>query len=126
MAMIAKHIRRMTMLVAALFALAFLHTSHAAAEPVGLYVSPQGNDSWSGRLESPNEGRTDGPFGTLGAARQAIREMKKAVGIPAGGVTVWICPGDYSLEQSFELTAEDSGTAESPIVYRAAGTRTCD
>ena len=49
--------------------------------------------------------------------------MKKAAGLPAGGVTVWIGPGDYHLEQGLELTAEDSGTAESPVIYRATGTQ---
>jgi len=123
MTMIATYTRHIRILVAALFALAFLRTSLAAAQPVGLYVSPQGNDSWSGKLDSPNEGRTDGPFATLGAARQAIREMKKTTGRPAGGAAVWIRPGDYYLERGFELTEEDSGTAESPIVYRAAETQ---
>ena len=118
MAMIEKYTRHTSISMAALFVLAFLQISHAA-EPARLYVSPQGKDSWSGKLDSPNEGRTDGPFATLGAARQAIRAMKKAAGLPAGGVTVRIGPGEYYLEQGFELTAEDSGTAESPIVYRA-------
>jgi hypothetical protein len=122
MAMIAKHTWHIRISVTALFALAFLRASRAVAEPVSLYISTQGNDAWSGKLASPNEGRTDGPFATLGAARQTIRQMK-ATGLPTGGVTVWIHPGDYYLEQGFELTAEDTGTAESPIVYRAAGTQ---
>jgi len=120
--MITDYTRHGSIPVVALFVLVFLQAGRAAAEPVGLHVSTQGNDSWSGRLNSPNESRTDGPFATLGAARRAIREMKKAGGLPAGGVTVSIAPGDYYLEQSFELTAEDSGTAQSPIVYRAART----
>jgi len=120
--MIANCTRRVTTLVVALLILAFLQTGRAA-EAAGLHVSTQGNDSWSGKPDSPNESRTDGPFATLGAARQAVREMKKAGSLPVGGVTVSIAPGEYYLEQGFELTAEDSGTAESPIMYRAAGTQ---
>lgn len=63
--------------MSAMFVLASIQTAYAA-EPVGLHVSPQGKDSWSGKLQSPSGGGTDGPLATLGAARQAIREMKKA------------------------------------------------
>jgi len=41
------------------------------------YVSPDGNDNWSGRLECPNASKTDGPFATLTRARDAVREMKE-------------------------------------------------
>ena len=54
--------RRVKVAAATVLVLAFLQTSRAAAEPVNLYVSPQGKDSWSGKLDSPNDGRTDGPF----------------------------------------------------------------
>ena len=43
--------------------------SPAGAKPMNFYVSPNGNDSWSGRLASPNRTRTDGPFATLERAR---------------------------------------------------------
>jgi hypothetical protein len=46
--------------------------------------------------------------------------LKKSTGLPEGGVTVWIAPGVYYWEQGFGLTAEDSGDAGKPIVYRAA------
>jgi len=99
--------------------LVFLYGTGAASGALSLYVSPDGNDSWSGRFSVPNQDRTDGPFVTLEAARRAVRELKKTGPLPAGGVTVWIQPGQYFLRQGFELTPEDSGTAESPIVYCA-------
>ncbi len=85
------------------------------------FVAPSGNDQWSGRLAAPNRDSSDGPFVTLSRARDAIRQLKKTSGLPDGGVTVWIAPGMYCLEQGLELTAEDSGLAGKPIVYRAAG-----
>ncbi len=41
-----------------------------------LYVSTEGDDSWSGRLPEPNADRTDGPFATLKRARDEIRRLK--------------------------------------------------
>jgi hypothetical protein len=76
-----------------------------------LYVAPSGNDTAGGTREAP--------FATLERARDEIRHMKKAGGLPQGGVTVEISGGVYELAKPLELTAEDSGTAEAPIVYRA-------
>lgn len=88
-------------------------TVHAAEEngATQLYVSLDGDDSAAGTI--------DAPFRTLKAARGKIREMKKA-GLPSGGVTVNIRGGEYPLlEESFTLSEEDSGTADSPIIWRA-------
>ncbi len=93
--------------------------SSAGAKPMNFYVSPQGNDGWSGTLSSPNRGRTDGPFATLERARDAIRYLKRQGKLPEGGVTVWLRGGIYFRQNPFTLTAEDSGTAASPITYSA-------
>jgi hypothetical protein len=77
-----------------------------------LYVAPGGSDSGGGTFEKP--------FATLERARDAIREMKKAGPLPAGGVVVELRGGTYERDKPLELTAADSGTAEAPIVYRAA------
>jgi len=54
-----------------------------------LYVSPQGNDQWSGRLAVPNAEGTDGPLATIAGARDVVRRRKEA-GELAGPVTVWL------------------------------------
>jgi hypothetical protein len=100
-----------------LFAAALGASAIAAGQPTMLYVSPQGRDTWSGRLPAPKSG--DGPFATLERARDEIRKMKKAGAIPKGGFTVEVRAGVYELPGAFELTAEDSGTDVAPIVYRA-------
>ncbi len=84
------------------------------------YVATDGNDTWSGKLAEPNAEKTDGPFATLQRARQAVRLLKAQGLLPAGGAAVVVRGGDYEQEKSFELTAEESGTAQSPIVFRAA------
>ncbi len=84
-----------------------------------LYVSLQGNDGWSGRSPTPNSERTDGPLASLEAARDAIRRVRAQGPLPPGGVVVLLRGGTYYRDKTFELSAEDSGTEESPIVYRA-------
>lgn len=99
-------------------AVAALATTVCSAGPT-LYVSPKGNDTWSGERATPNWRKTDGPFATLERARDEIRRRKVAGGPPLGPVTVELQAGIYELAKPFELTTEDSGTADSPIVYRA-------
>ena len=45
--------------------------------------------------------------------------MKKIRGVPKGGVTVWLQRGIYEISKTFELNDTDSGTVESPVVYRS-------
>lgn len=95
-------------------------TFSAAAEPSGLvrfYVSPAGNDEWSGTLPDPNPGNTDGPFATLPRARNAIRYLKETGLSPDANVTVFIRGGVYPLQETFELTEADSGFENHPITY---------
>ncbi|OUS74979.1 hypothetical protein B1748_19860 [Paenibacillus sp. MY03] len=75
------------------------------------YISQQGSDS--------NDGSVTAPFATLEAARDAIRAIKANGGLPAGGITVFLREGHYSISESFELTGQDSGSATAPIEYRS-------
>jgi hypothetical protein len=95
--------------------------ARASATAAACYVATTGNDAWSGRLPAPNAARTDGPFATLGRAREEIRRLKAGGALPPGGVTVAVREGTYALAQTFRLEAQDSGTAASPVTYRAYG-----
>lgn len=75
-----------------------------------LYVSPDGSDQ--------NTGTELAPLRSLEAARDAIRKLKSASGLPKGGVHVVLMPGYYQRRHAFRLSSEDSGTADCPIVYR--------
>ena len=81
-----------------------------------MYVAPNGNDAWSGRHAEPRD--HDGPLATLEHARDEIRRLKKQGPLPAG-VIVEIRGGVYELARPLELSAQDSGTEDAPIVYRA-------
>lgn len=80
-----------------------------------LYVSPAGDDA--------NRGSAEQPFATLQRARDAMREVKRATGLPAGGFTVHVRGGTYALTDTLTLTPEDSGTAKAPIVFLGDATR---
>lgn len=77
-----------------------------------LYVAPQANAGGTGTQASP--------FATLTQARDAIRDLKRKGALPRGGVAVLIRGGRYAATDTFELTADDSGTADAPITYAAA------
>ena len=81
-----------------------------------LFVSVEGDDSWSGKLEAPNAGKTDGPFATLKRARDAVRELKAKKGLKEP-VTIMVRGGKYFLEEPLVLTEIDSGMHECPIIY---------
>lgn len=82
------------------------------------YVSVEGNDSWSGKLPSPNEMRTDGPFASLERAQRAVRELL-ASARPIQPVTVLIRKGTYRLTAPIVFSPEDSGTERCPVIYAA-------
>ena len=84
-----------------------------------LYIATTGNDAWSGTLPAPNDAKTDGPFASLTAARDAIRRLKAAQGGRKGPVRVQIRGGTYYLAETLTLGPEDSGTKECPISYEA-------
>ncbi len=83
--------------------------------PQTLYVSPCGNDSWSGRLPEPNAAGTDGPVASLVRARERLRQRDRnqsAAAIVRGG--------RYPQGSSFVLGPEDSGTPDHPVIWQAA------
>jgi parallel beta-helix repeat protein len=117
--MLATSARRMLVVGLCVMGLA----AAAAAEPVVLHVAPGGNDAWSGRLATPNAGRTDGPLASLPRAIEALKTLK-AAGLPAGGVTVEIHAGTYEHATTLALGAEVAGTAEAPVrIHAATGDR---
>lgn len=107
----------MMLITSALPASAASGDNHSGTESgfqpgIEFYVSPKGDDS--------NDGSLKNPFASLEAARDAIQLLKEKEGLPAGGAAVNVRGGTYRrLGNSFTLTEEDSGTEESPVVYRA-------
>ena len=88
--------------------LVFLWFVLADAHAVEFHVAVTGNDANPGTMEQP--------FATLHRARDAVR-ARQPIKEPAAIV---IHEGVYYLDKTLELGPEDSGSAEAPIVYRAA------
>jgi hypothetical protein len=79
-----------------------------------IYVAPDGNDSWSGKLPAPNSNKTDGPFATFDHARAYVRTISKS---GLSQVSVQFRGGMYFLPSTEEFTAADSGSSTTEIVY---------
>lgn len=81
-----------------------------------LHVAPNGSDT--------NPGTSSRPLASLAGARDRIRALRSRGPLPQGGIAVVFAPGTYRAEATTAFTRQDSGTARSPVVYRAApGTR---
>jgi len=83
----------------------------ANADEFNYYVSPGGNDSWSGES-------IDKPFASVQKARDAIRELKKTKGL-SKPVTVYLRGGIYELKETIVFKPEDSGSRDCPVQYIA-------
>ncbi len=91
----------------------------APGAAITLFVAPNGNDAWNGRLPAPDAQGSDGPLATLAHAQQVVRAYKSRDGLKPGDITVWVRGGTYELDATLAFTAEDSGTADAPIIYAA-------
>jgi hypothetical protein len=105
----------MTQLTRFFSIIALALASHAAIA-ADLYVAPEGNDAWSGKLATPNPTRTDGPLASLLGARDAIRKLKAAAALQQP-LQVHIRRGQYSIREPVVLEQQDSGTEQCPISY---------
>ena len=76
------------------------------------YVSPAGNDSWSGTLAEPNSAGTDGPFLTIERAQLAVRELKAQV----------YKPKDPPVEKRWIGSPHPLGSGRDILVYLRGGT----
>ena len=77
-----------------------------------VHVCPTGNDSGDGTL--------DAPFATLNRARDFVRVKRKAGELDDGPIFINLHAGAYLVTETLNLTAEDSGTPDSPVIWQAA------
>jgi parallel beta-helix repeat protein len=78
----------------------------AFAGDISIYVSPAGNGNGSAKAPT-----------TLQNAIALLPALKKTN--PKGIITIFLNGGDYNLEQPIEITAENGGTKDLQIVFKA-------
>ncbi len=84
------------------------------------YVSPQGNDGWSGIQPDGAGADNGGPFASLPQALQASRDWKQAN--PDKPAKIFLRQGTYYLDTTLDLFGVDSGLTlaaypgESPVI----------
>lgn len=83
-----------------------------------LYVSPEGQDDWSGKLPTVNADHSDGPLRTLTRARDLVRTWLEE-DLPEGEIHVVLRGGEYPLSEPVVLGPRDSGRKGLPIVYQS-------
>ena len=86
-------------------------TSEPAFDEATFYVAPDGDDEGPGTLEQP--------FATPERARDAVRALREAGGLPETGAVVTLRGGTYRRESAFSLGAGDSGDDGRPVWYGA-------
>lgn len=79
------------------------------------FVSPSGNDSWSGTLPVPNQANTDGPFATIAHAQAAIQSIKAGT---TQSLVVILRGGTYFLTTPLTFASADSGTSAVNIAWQ--------
>jgi parallel beta helix pectate lyase-like protein len=109
-------------MIRSLIVLVLLNASIARAEPLTFYVSPTGNDAWSGKLPKANAQRSDGPLASLTGARDAVRKAR-AAGAMTGPVTVQIADGVYRLSEPVVFEPQDSGMPARTVYAAEPGAR---
>ena len=82
-----------------------------------LYVSPDGDDGWSGGFPEPNRDRTDGPFASIDRALQRVSKLVN-VGL-SDPLTVYLRGGTYYLDEPLDLGRQVSGTEACPVTLAA-------
>lgn len=86
------------------------YAQESAEFDIVVYVSPAGEKDGDGSFEKP--------FATPEQARDAVRALRKASD-EALSAKIVLRGGIYERDESFELTKEDSGTAEKPTLLTA-------
>ena len=90
------------------------HTAHRPAAFAGsFFVSPLGNDSWSGTLPSPSGDGLDGPFASPAAAAAAVVALPRPL---AADVRVQLRAATYHLNATLALGPGSGGDSAAALV----------
>lgn len=111
-------VRRRYQIRFAMFVFWLTSSTALPANPLHLFVAPDGRDSWHGTHSQPNADRSDGPLATLEGARDELRRRRQVDGLKDGAI-IWLRGGTYAMRQPLHLSHEDSGAASAKVVFAA-------
>ena len=94
------------------------------SDRIEFFVSPNGNDTWSGTLSHPTCRGTNGPFATIATAQRAVREHKKRWGFH-NPVRIVLRGGTYFLKSPLVLKPADSGKPRKGPLTRSVDDPAC-
>ncbi|GMV93783.1 MAG: hypothetical protein AMXMBFR82_35610 [Candidatus Hydrogenedentota bacterium] len=83
----------------------------ATANATVLHIAPDGADT--------NPGTQDSPLATFHGTRDAVRELRQQSDWVPRPITILVQPGRYHVSESWSLTADDGGSLEAPVEYKA-------
>lgn len=75
-----------------------------------IFVATDGSDI-------TGDGSEEKPFATINKAKESVKKFKESTNII--GIDVCIRGGEYAFTKTLEFTADDSGSEELPITYKA-------
>lgn len=75
----------------------------------GVYVATEGHGS----------GSINSPVSDIMQARSIIAQVEKEIGLPYGGIEIYLREGTYTVQDTIKFTKDISGMEDSPIIYRA-------
>lgn len=64
-------------------------------------------------------GTLENPAGSMISAKNIVSSLKKSVGLPDGGVTVYFREGKYVINSTINFNESDGGMEGSPVTYKA-------
>jgi hypothetical protein len=88
-----------------------------AAAQADFYVATNGSDSWSGTRPDPEPAAAEGPFASVGRARDAVAAARTAG--RTGRIVVRLRGGRYYIEPS--VVADIVNDTAAGVVYAAYG-----
>ncbi len=112
-----KKILSLLLTVTLLFSAAVQSFAQEAEKDAALEASPAVSGKVlyvSASASSGGDGSFEKPYQNIETAKNAVRSMGKSEPI-----TVYVMGGDYYFKSSNVFTAQDSGTKEAPITYKA-------
>ena len=104
-----------------LFVFALFVFGTCNSQTVNLYISPDGNDFWSGRSPIAAKDANDGPYASLDRVQAEVRRLRAGMHGSTDSITVWLRGGTYYLACPLTFTTQDSGTVQGSVIYRNYG-----